>query len=327
MTIAAPSMMGPEASAAGALYVSAENETFGNTFGGAQIVEVVVIGHQTDIALEKASEPTVKVNHKLLRMAQGADGNWYGYFGDSTFIVAADQDDNNLDFGLDVDPDNLATSDTGASNIYVNASQGVITNPPALSNWNNTVNTQSAAGTVLASYGIGSLGINDDNDHGQGNDREWPFIQLYDLTVGTFDVVYEQAGPDEVVSLDYDSGDLDDFAGMEIDRNAAAQGSHIHLTITDNQLNIDPTAKDIVIFYLETGSEGVSFTNGTTADDSSSDGAYSTANYRAYSNGFDDNGKLIINNNTNSASVDVLNATLTLDDVNADNHMVFWESA
>ena len=44
MTIAAPSMMVPEAQAAGALYVSAENAMFNNSFGGAQIVEVVVLG-------------------------------------------------------------------------------------------------------------------------------------------------------------------------------------------------------------------------------------------------------------------------------------------
>ena len=42
MTIAAPSMM-PQAAAAGALYVSAENAMFDNTFGGAQIIEVVVL--------------------------------------------------------------------------------------------------------------------------------------------------------------------------------------------------------------------------------------------------------------------------------------------
>jgi len=41
MVIAAPSMV-PEAAAAGALFVSAENADFNNTFGGAQIVEVIV---------------------------------------------------------------------------------------------------------------------------------------------------------------------------------------------------------------------------------------------------------------------------------------------
>ena len=78
----------------------------------------------------------------------------------------------------------------------------------------------------------------------------WPFIQTYDLSIETFDVVYEQAGADEVVTLNYNSADLDDYASLELDRNSASQDSDIHLTITDNQLNIDPTGKDVVIFYV-----------------------------------------------------------------------------
>ena len=57
MTIAAPSMM-PQAAAAGALYVSAENAMFDNTFGGAQIIEVVVINHQNETD-EDQGEPVV----------------------------------------------------------------------------------------------------------------------------------------------------------------------------------------------------------------------------------------------------------------------------
>ena len=41
MVIAAPSMV-PEAAAAGALYVSAENAMFNNMFGGAMVIEVIV---------------------------------------------------------------------------------------------------------------------------------------------------------------------------------------------------------------------------------------------------------------------------------------------
>jgi hypothetical protein len=88
MTIAAPSMM-PQAAAAGALYVSAENAMFGNTFGGAQIIEVVVIGHASETD-EAQGEPVVKVDEKQLRMAQAVDGNWYGYFGDFTTVPVAD---------------------------------------------------------------------------------------------------------------------------------------------------------------------------------------------------------------------------------------------
>ena len=99
MTIAAPSMMVPEAQAAGALYVSAENAMFGNTFGGAQIIEVVVIGHASETD-EKQGEPVVKVDENQLRMVQAVDGNWYGYFGDSTAVPAADIAANNLNFGI-----------------------------------------------------------------------------------------------------------------------------------------------------------------------------------------------------------------------------------
>ena len=147
--------------------------------------------------------------------------------------------------------------------------------------------------------------------------QEWPLIQLYDLTIETFDVVYEQAGADEVVTLNFVSSDMDDFAGMELDRNSASAESEIHLTITDNQLNIDPTAKDVVIFYVASGVEAVSFTDGAT---------YTTAIYKAYDNYFDDNGKLIINNNTSGTGV-VLANDVTIDDATADNYMVFFEGA
>jgi hypothetical protein len=64
MTIAAPSMM-PQAAATGSLYVSAENAMFGNTFGGAQIIEVVVINHQNETD-EEQGEPIVKVDENQL---------------------------------------------------------------------------------------------------------------------------------------------------------------------------------------------------------------------------------------------------------------------
>jgi hypothetical protein len=331
MTIAAPSMMVPEAAATGSLFVSAENAMFDNKFGGAQVVEVVVLGDDAGSGdLKFASEPTVRVDEHQLRLAQAVDGNWYGYFGDKTAIPAADETDNNLDFGMDLDLSQITIASMGATNVYINATHGVITNPPTLTNWNNTVNEQSTGNQAAATYSIGLLDVQDKYDDLDGVQKEWPFIQLYDFTVGTFDVVYEKAGPNEVISLDYDSSGMDDVAGMTLDRNAAGQGSQIHLTITDNQLNIDPTAEDIVIFYTETGLEGVSFTNATT-DSRTSDPTgginYHSNQYKAFSNSFDDNGKLIINNNTNSAAVAVLNATVSLDDVHTDQYMIFWESA
>jgi hypothetical protein len=212
MVIAAPSMV-PTAAAAGALYVSAENAQFGNTFGGAQIVEVVVLGHAMDTDVS-AGEPTVKVYENILRMAQGTDGNWYGYFGDDAAVTAADSASNNLDFGIDHDPEH-AGSFSAAADVFVNATAGVIGNPPALSNWNNTVSTAAFATGGNEAYSIGQIGLiqtGSDLNAGNDNEQEWPLIQTYDLTIETFDVVYEQAGADEVVTLNYNSGDLDDFA-------------------------------------------------------------------------------------------------------------------
>jgi hypothetical protein len=300
MVIAAPSMV-PEAAAAGALYVSAENATFENTFGGAQIVEVVVLGvsSSTDIA---AGEPVVKVNDNQLRMAQGTDGNWYAYFGSTTEVVAADEE-SYLNFGTNNSPALVEGNFDEAGDVFsqTTAAAGgiitVITNAPTLSNWNSTDATE----VTRANFGIGQIGI---------ATADWPVIQLYDLTIETFEVVYEQAGADEVVTLNYNSGDLDDFAGMELDRNAASQESDIHLTITDNQLNIDPTAEDIVNFYVSTDSEGVSWMNRTAS--------WTATDYIAFSNSFGDNGKLIINNATQGGS-SILVSIVTADDATADN--------
>ncbi len=329
MTIAAPSMM-PQAAAAGALYVSAENAMFDNTFGGAQIVEVIVIDPNRSDTDEAEGEPVVKVDENLLRMAQGSDGNWYAYFGDSTSVPSADSASNNLDFGVDGVPLQLGANDAAfeSANIYLNATAGVISNPPELSNRNNTVTDQSiakgtstAAQLTDATFGIGQIGLIDSADgatNGQVQDQ-WPMIQLYDLTIETFDVVLEQAGTDEVVTLNYNSADLDDYASLTLDRPGGSQGSDVHLVITDNQLNIDPTAEDIVIFYTAsdgrgTNGIGVSFTDGSNI---------ANTNYLAYDNGFDENGKLKITNNTNGASIFVADATL--DDTTADAYMVFYE--
>jgi hypothetical protein len=306
MTIAAPSMM-PQAAAAGALYVSAENAMFNNTFGGAQIIEVIVSDPNRSLINESQGEPTVKVDDHQLRMAQAVDGNWYAYFGDSAQVIAADGADNNLNFGTTAALDGaILEPNMNITNgqYFQGAADGVVSNPPLLSNWNSTGNASST--------GAGQIGV---------GSSEWPIIQTYTFTDQdyTFDVVYEQAGADEVVSLTFDSADLDDYASLTLDRSEASQGSDIHLVITDNQLNIDPTAEDIVIFYTGgSGSSdglGVSFTDG---------GAAATTDYKPYSNAFDDNGVLIINNATNGG-VSVLFHDVTEDDVTNDQYMVFYE--
>ena len=277
MVIGAPSMV-PEAAAAGQLYVSAENAQFGNLFGGAQIIEVIVRDPNRADTEVAETEPTVRVDNNLLRMAQGTDGYWYAYIGSDTEVTAADVARNNLEYGTDgntatlgkvglgqntigVAGSGLALSGNGeAKSIFFSTmanSNGTVRNAPTLSDYNNTNNIGGGPVTSNAdqSSTYGQIGV---------NATEWPFIQLYDFTQGEFDIVLEQAGTDEVVTLDYESNDLDDYASMTLDRSSGPQGADIHLTIVDAQLNIDPTDEDIVVFNTFTGSEGVSFTNGTT---------------------------------------------------------------
>jgi len=210
-----------------------------------------------------------------------------------------------LNFGTDSDPAITEGDWAEATNVYKQVSttpNTVVTNAPTLSNYNNTDATE----TVDLKFGIGQIGI---------AVADWPVIQLYDLTIENFDVVYEQAGANEVVSLNYDSADLDDFASLTLDRSSASQESDIHLVITDNQLNIDPTAEDIVSFYVSTDSEAVSWMNRTTS--------WGDTDFIATANSFDDNGKLIINNAT-AGSV-ILTPEATLDDATADQFVIFYE--
>ena len=325
MTIAAPSMM-PQAAAAGALYVSAENAEYGNQFGGFQIVEIIVRDPNRSGTDEPQGEPVVRVNSNVIRMVQGADGFWYAYIGNNASVVAGDGTDNNLNFGTQASVGGV-TNNTGTINMYHTVGAGVIGNSPGLSNWNSTTNADGS--TTLGQIGLTTS-------------SQWPFIQTLDLTMDNFDIILEQAGADEVVTLDWETGDMDVYAGISFDRMSATQGSEIFIEITDPALNIDPTAEDIVIFKVRnnntgslsatTGESGdrpsLSFTNGTLPTVAATS-VYGIENsyYKPATNDFGDNGKLTINNNTNSAIGIVLANDATIDDAIADEFMVFWETA
>jgi len=260
MTIAAPSMM-PQAAAAGSLYVSAENAEYGNQFGGFQIVEIIVRDPNRSGTDEPQGEPVVRVNSNVIRMVQGADGFWYAYIGNNASVAAGDGTDNNLNFGTQASVGGV-TNNTGTINMYHTVGAGVIGNSPGLSNWNSTTNADGS--TTLGQIGLTTS-------------SEWPFIQTLDLTMDNFDIILEQAGADEVVTLDWETGDMDVYAGISFDRMSATQGSEIFIEITDPALNIDPTAEDIVIFKVRNNNTGslsattglsgdrpsMSFTNGT----------------------------------------------------------------
>jgi len=293
MVVAAPSMV-PTAAAAGALYVSAENAQFDNLFGGPMIVEVIVKDPNRSMTNENAGEPTVLVDNQRLRLAQGLDGNWYGYFADKSDVATTVlETGDTLVFGtvgdISISADGTNMIETFDTTTYHNGTAtsgnfvGTIDNPPELSNWNSTDGTTCVA--------CGQIGI---------QSTQWPVLQTFDFTQGDFDVVYEQAGTDEVVTLDHNNADLDDYASLTLDRSSATQDAQVMLFIVDQQLNIDPTDEDVVVFKIaDSGSatdSGVSWTNGTIDVAWTATG---TNNYTAagLGHGFGDNGKLLIDMN------------------------------
>ena len=228
MTIAAPGIMPDAAAANQLLFVSAENAAFANTFGGGQIVEIIVQDANIADTEVKESSPTVEINGDAVIMAQGDDGYWYAYVasGAGVDLLAGDGDRYGYDFGTHVATSaaNGDYSNSGASSIWHTAL--VIGGEPALSAY-----TGADTGQV-----------------GLANSNEWPFVQVYDLTAGAAEIVLEKSGADESVLLDYSS--MEDFASISVDRSSAPPGSEVHLTITDYQLNIDPTSTGTLTFGI-----------------------------------------------------------------------------
>ena len=79
--------------------------------------------------------------------------------------------------------------------------------------------------------GIGQIGLKDDG--------LWPFIQLYDLT-SNVNIQYQKGGGVQSTTLSFGSN----VASWGLDRSVYPQGADVHLTISDNWLNIDPTDED-----------------------------------------------------------------------------------
>ncbi len=103
----------------------------------------------------------------------------------------------------------------------------------------------------------------------------WPFVQLYSFTQFSPVVVqYNKGGVTETVNLTFDQ--TDDSAGVALDRAVHPMGSDLMITLTDWQLNIDPTDED-------------SWSFGTT-----------TTNATAFYNLFDENGVSLSDTKTNS---------------------------
>ncbi|MEW6043210.1 MAG: hypothetical protein AB1608_03005 [Thermoproteota archaeon] len=324
----APSTM-PEAAAANAnLFVSAENSQFQNHFAGPMVIEVVVIDSDIKDTDEAKGEPDVTVNGNKLRMAQATDGNWYGYFADRAQAQKADAtafgsgfggNGTGLDFGVFCSPTSAGTiiGPSFSQTVGVAIARQTVTNTGS----NGETSTGSSISTTCTSsnnspvklnnvvrenktlnkgstVSVGQIGILQSNF--------WPFIQLYNFNpTGNVVVQYNKGGGVQSTTLKFDT--VDQFAKLELDRATYPRGAQVHATITDIQLNIDPTDEDSWTF-------GTISTNATTFyqvfnEDGAKagDGRLSralTGNLTSLM--FEDNGVLLLNKDAQNSGTDIV---------------------
>jgi hypothetical protein len=272
MVIASPGMV-PMAHAANAnLFVSAENSQFDNYMSGPQVIEVVVIDSDINDTDQAKGEPDVTVNGKILRMVQGVDGNWYGYFADRKMAQIADSTTTvageGLDFGqfcsattgglvvgvsvADTNGIAVPTLATGVNGSAIGASiTAACADGDHAKTPSNVVREAKGPNTTIPAGGAANLEINSNTINtgavaaGQIGieSNMWPFIQLYTLNpTGNVVVQYNKGGGVQSTTLTFDT--VDNFASASLDRAVYPQGSQVHATITDLWLNIDPTDED-----------------------------------------------------------------------------------
>jgi len=310
----------PKAAAANAnLFVSAENSQFQNYFAGPMVIEVAVIDSDIKDTDKAKGEPDVTVNGKDLRMVQGSDGNWYGYFADRKQAQIADSlshvSGKGLDFGTFCSNTVSLNATNALAPVFTDTVGVAINGKPVSGGENGTASpTSSPISTACVTTGGGVTAANKVHvvreakaintvlsQTGQINlDRDaWPIIQLYDFNpTGNVEVQYNKGGGTQKTVLKFDT--VDQFAKLDLDRNVYPLGAQVHVTITDLQLNIDPTDEDSWTFGTNNANKTTVyqvFSENGEADASTSGAVDISGSLSSLM--FEDNGRLILNTNNN----------------------------
>lgn len=282
------------------LYVSAENPLFKNYFAGPMVVEVIVSDPNTSQLNQVYGEPVVTVNGKRLRMAQGTDGNWYGYFADRNQAIAAANtavlSGKGLNFGGFCNPSSTLSPNSGVdysqttgftiarggfgslnhTNNLALPSLVTLTpsNIPVCSNTPGTLTGGQMEHVVRENK---TLNTNVDGFGANAVYQEiWPVIQLYDFSAIPTPVTvdYQAAGGDQIVNLIFDRIPSN-LIHVYADRPDFPPGSQVQGDLIDPQLNIDPTDVDSwtwgtsptnnTLYYMAFGENGKPDADGTVA--------------------------------------------------------------
>ena len=160
-----------------------------------------------DDDLDSDASPQVTLNGDTVTMTRAIDA-WYAYIANDEAVLAVDNGSPGVVSGIDFgQTGECGDTDSGAVNKYCGVETEGVTFVPA-----------SQRGERTAT---------------------WPFIQTYDFSSVT--IQYNKAGGTQITTLEYDNNDV---PGLSLDRGNYPQGAHVHISIDDQRLNIDPTADD-----------------------------------------------------------------------------------
>ena len=299
VAIGIPQVYAQQQGAANLVVSAAANQdtVSSNRFAGSMVVEVVVSDPDIGDTGEPRGEPDVTLNGNTLRMVQASDGNWYAYFANVDKAQAADQaaldgavlgvgldfgvfcsrDTDKSVFGIDFsETDGFAVAHRGGLvdftdgiTSFVGCSRDGNSNDDdddddastSLLNLNNVVRGSKSVNTNTG-VPVGQIGLADP--------AIWPVIQLFSFND---DVVirYRAAGNTQTINLEYDDGGGSLDTSIKNDREYYPSNSEVFLTITDVQLNQDPTDRDSwtfgvgpvqSVFYQAFDSRGSDSANG-----------------------------------------------------------------
>ena len=275
------------------LYVSAESA---GSFAKGQVIEIVVSEPAISTLDDAHGQPDVSINGSSIVMAQAVDGAWYAYVvdadnsnnldanyaartgigkggdygalcGPSTDLTYKNNDEavsglaasetqgvwlpNRLGTATPADGTSGYSQGDSITTCTITANQhtlGVSAGQNATTNSNMNVVREFpnlSNGTTANEYGNIKLGAN-----------LWPMIQLLDFSSdGMVDIVYNRAGADESVSLEYTDG----AEGLSFDKDIYGLKHEIGMTLTDWNLNIDPTDEDSWTFGTLPTNQTVSY--------------------------------------------------------------------
>ena len=181
-------------------------EATGNHVVGPQVVEIAVMDN---VLSGTVTPPDVTLDGNAVAMTAAIDGNWYAYVADAGQVAAVYGDSENpgTSFGT---TDNCSIPGSDAPQSYCNTINDDL----------NVLSSEKAPHT---------------------DNAQWPFIQTYDLLPDT-NIQYSKAGSTQTTTLKF----TDDAPGsISVDRPAYPAGASIHVTISDNRLNLDPTSADL----------------------------------------------------------------------------------